>query len=261
MSIKPILMNTEMVRAILDGRKAVTRRVVMSGNYTPTEIGRSKFYGFRDELNGKPGAWAGFYDDSDIFVGPDGKHHTDAIYAKLPYRPRDILYVRETWQFIPCIDCNRDSCKETPKTFEDTEMVGEGCFVYRADYPEPKRLVWRPSIHMPREAARIWLRVTDVRVERLHEMSVEDFKHEGVCECCSCCVHYHDLCGASVSQAADCKEDWSNPKFPAIWDSTIKPADRERYGWAANPWVWVIEFERCEKPEEGLNYEREKTRG
>ena len=104
-------------------------------------------------------------------------------------------------------------------------MVGDGCFVYRADYPEPQRLVWRPSIHMPKEAARIWLRVTDMRVERLQDIDDDSVVAEGL--------------------------NIGDP-FDELWDSTIKPTDRERYGWSANPWVWVIEFERCEKPmEEG----------
>ena len=76
---------------------------------------------------------------------------------------------------------------------------------------------------MPKEAARIFLRVTDVRVERLQDCGNMQAKDEG-CSCCS--------------------------QFARIWDSTIKPADLDRYGWAANPWVWVISFERCEKPEE-----------
>ena len=88
-------------------------------------------------------------------------------------------------------------------------------------------LKWRPSIHMPREAARIWLRVTDVRVERLREVCNIDMESEGI-----------DVCLPLNLQ---------KKQFGALWDSTIKPADRERYGWAANPWVWVIEFERISK--------------
>ena len=117
-----------------------------------------------------------------------------------PYQPGDILWVRETW-----------SRMET------------GQYLYRADKDDPPSyLGWHPSIHMPREAARIFLRVSDVRAERLREITWEDAVKEG------------------------CK----NPmRFDELWNSTIKPTDRDRYGWEANPWVWVIKFERCRKPD------------
>ena len=204
MNIKPILMNTEMTRAILEDRKTATRRVIKEPYYIEdVEV---------SQLSG--------------LAMHKGTYITHGMpYPDSPYSVGDVLYVRETWQFIPCISCNSDSCAETPKTFEDTEMVGDGCFVYRADYPEPQRLVWRPSIHMPKEAARIWLRVTDMRVERLQDIDDDSVVAEGL--------------------------NIGDP-FDELWDSTIKPTDRERYGWSANPWVWVIEFERCEKPmEEG----------
>ena len=85
-------------------------------------------------------------------------------------------------------------------------------------------LKWRPSIHMPREAARIFLRVTGVRVERLQDVKYFDCLAEG--------IPYRQM-------EADIVQD-----FAALWDRTIKPADLPTFGWAANPWVWVIEFER-----------------
>ena len=88
---------------------------------------------------------------------------------------------------------------------------------------------WKPSIHMPKEAARIWLKVTDVRVERLQEMDKTDALKEGIDP---------RLC-LNLSHALT--------KFKKIWDSTIKKSDLDIYGWDADPWVWVIEFERCEK--------------
>ena len=106
---------------------------------------------------------------------------------------------------------------------------------------------------MPREAARIFLRVTDVRVERLQKMRIADFKAEGIirrrpkdlpghgCDC----AWKHDGCLENPCANRDAYEYmcWDDP-FSEEWDSTIKPADRALYGWAANPWVWVIEFER-----------------
>lgn len=205
--MKPILFNSQMVRAILDGRKTQTRRIVKTGSYTPLEVGRSKFYTFRDELNGKPGAWAGFYRDEDVFVGRDGKQHIDAVYAKLPYKPGDILYVRETWFKVP----------------------GSHTYVYKAYCHDGTIRKWRPSINMPREAARLFLRVTDVRVEWLQHITRDGAISEG--------------CNAAIPVL----------EFQGIWDTTIKPADRDRYGWAADPWVWVISFKRCGKEGESWN--------
>ena len=93
---------------------------------------------------------------------------------------------------------------------------------------------WRPSIHMPKEAARIWLKVTDVRVERLQEITEEQIGREGVE------VEYPHVLNGEEKRYA----------FSTLWNSTVKKSDLDRYGWNANPWVWVIEFERCEKPEE-----------
>ena len=223
MTIKPILFNTEMVRAILDERKAATRRVVKGAK------SEWRYEGLSDDAavmavdrNGmeyaKPvdGLWA-------TFEGDDGP--IDFPMVKAPYCPGDILYVRETWRLVDfdCIDTDWSASVQ----YKADMAKGERWH----DLSPDERIGWRPSIHMPREAARIWLRVTDVRVERLQE--IECIATEGI-----------------TMIPADNDRD---PRFYFIqlWDSTIKPADRERYGWAASPWVWVIEFERCEKPEEG----------
>lgn len=171
MAIKPILFNTEMVRAILDGRKSCTRRII------------------------KP--------------QPTAHYGTQCVIP--PYKPRDILYVRET--FI----------QAAAHTFwykaDDKSWISEG-------------LRWKPSIHMPKEAARIWLKVTDVRAERLQEITEVQAQAEG----CTSGL----LTGACTARG----------QFEDLWNTTIKKSDLDRYGWAANPWVWVIQFERCEKPEE-----------
>lgn len=184
--LKPILFNTEMVRAILNGRKTQIRRV----------------------CKGQP---------------QDGTTSPEALGYKSPYQPGDILYVRETW----------------------AEWTGG--YVYKADdsaSPYPLEFVdrWRPSIHMPKEAARLFLRVTDVRAERLQSITPEDAASEGVDGCRNCLDHG----GCHLPGACN----YLPVSFGALWDSTIKPADCERYGWAANPWVWVICFERCEKQED-----------
>lgn len=146
-------------------------------------------------------------------------YDTDGKQGKItpPYQPGDILYVRET--FI---------------------QAAAHIFWYKAD-DKPwmsKDLLWKPSIHMPKEAARIWLKVTDVRVERLQDITGLSVQKEGIeldpKECAS-------------------KFDFITELFllfQELWDSTIKKSDLDSYGWDANPYVWVIEFERCEKPKE-----------
>ena len=98
---------------------------------------------------------------------------------------------------------------------------------------------------MPKEAARIWLKVTNVRVERLQEITDEQAKREGI---------QYDECptGFTWKQETDMHNCYTTPigAMQALWNSTIKKSDLDGYGWDANPWVWTIEFERCEKPEE-----------
>ena len=139
-----------------------------------------------------------------------------------PYHTDDILYVRETWCGLPVNEAGH--------------MRGHTIYYYKADgelRPKGWRGTWHPSIHMPKEAARIWLKVTDVRVERLQEITSEQICREGVE------VEYPHVLNGEEKRYA----------FSRLWDSTIKKSDLDRYGWNASPWVWVIEFERCEKPE------------
>ena len=198
MAIKPILFNTEMVRAILEGRKSCTRRLVKP---QPDEK-HTYPLGFATDSTEKR--------DVGCFGFGIDEYGGSIQYVKPPYgyAPGDILYVRETW------------CDDRQFTHDSTP----GRYFYKAS--ESGNFKWKPSIHMPKEAARIWLKVTDVRVERLRDMTDDDAEAEG-------CFDY-------TSTALG---------FFYVWDSTIKKSDIDRYGWDANPWVWVIEFERCEKPE------------
>lgn len=210
MAIKPILFNTEMVRAILDGRKSCTRRLVKP---QPDEKHTYPLGFVTDSTEKKEVGCFGFGID---------EYGGSIQYVKPPYQPGDFLYVRETW-------CLR--------------YDGEKYF-YKADKNTPreeKRLIdynntsWHPSIHMPKEAARIWLRVTDVRVERLQDITPQGAWKEGAR--CSCLHPVPDCAGNKTA-------------FIEIWNSTIKKSDLDRYGWDANPYVWVISFERCAKPAE-----------
>lgn len=214
MTIKPILFNTEMVRAILDGRKSCTRRINKDANeYTVPDM---------DFYNADRRTYA-------VHNYSDKEHKNKLSIAErtCPICPGDILYVRESYSEL---------------TFG---------YVYKADGENIDHLgnviKWHPSIHMPKEAARIWLKVTDVRVERLQSITEGGAIREGA-EGEEC--HHTN---AGVFGCTDCMNTgWIEPpqvEFMQIWDSTIKKSDIDRYGWDANPWVWVIEFERCEKPE------------
>ncbi|MBQ9741548.1 MAG: hypothetical protein IJV91_11515 [Kiritimatiellae bacterium] len=200
---KPILFNTKMVKAIMEGRKTMTRRVL---RFTMADV-----YDFACGL----GKWHESYDPHnppqqlvEMYVRSIGKR---------PCEPGDILWVRETWAH--------------PSEAEVRNGADPDVFIYKADSPllPAAHGRWHPSIHMPKEAARIFMRVKNVWRERLkdiyqqHEPGPDNHVTKEGC---------NFLCS-----------------FIAVWENTIKPADHERYGWEANPWVWVIEFEPCEKPE------------
>lgn len=213
--MKPILFNTEMVQAIKDGRKTVTRRLV-------------KFKA------GQNPQWSGYVPDGPVLYG---SHNIPAV--KAPYKPGDFLYVRETWQKYRV----RKPQRAVPHDFNETQ------YLYRADgevaNSDGSPFVWRPSIHMPKEAARIFLRVKDVRVERLQDITDESAKAEGVRG------FWLGMGESGYAVSADSKTFYDGPvgAFANLWNSTIKPTDLDTYGWDANPWVWVIDFEKISKEE------------
>ncbi len=219
MAIKPILFNTEMVRAILDGRKTCTRRL-------PRKQIEEKYIEYDEWVQAVAVPGCTYLREKEFYT------------QYPPYQPGDLLYVRETWH------------RYTKRVGEGGKCHLEERYGYKAsiknseDADEP----WRPSIHMPKEAARIWLKVTDVRVERLQEITEDGALREGS-QGIRC-----DHVALGEHGCTDCMNTgWIEPPqvgFMQIWDSTIKKYDLDRYGWDANPWVWVIEFERCEKPEE-----------
>lgn len=213
MAIKPIIFNTEMVQAILRGQKTCTRRIVKDFISDDAIWGYTAFTPKR------------YISSRGTFPVGYGEK-----FFKLPYQKGDILYVRETWG-----------------TYSEYWWEAD-YFMYGADYPKgattytysngivcdlPK---WHPSIYMPKEAARIWLKVTDVRVERLQDITEAQAEKEGY-------IPQGLFTGDEITLPATY---W----FSKFWNFTIKKSDLDRYGWAANPWVWVIDFERCEKPEE-----------
>lgn len=211
MSIKPILFNTDMVRAILANEKTQTRRIVKP-NYKDDE------YCLRVVTNQHTGEkyLEKLDEDEDPFPNPR--------FVFSPYEIGDILWVRETWS-------TTDKCGLYPNWPIDGIH-----YMYKADDPDcsaAKESRWYPSIHMPKQAARIFLRVKEVRVERLQSITSYGCVKEGISK---------DILYAL-------KERMTKGIFATLWESTIKKADLPKYGWDANPLVWVIEFERCKKPE------------
>lgn len=213
MSVKPILFNTDMVRAILDGRKSCTRRIVKPQQLIGMLPDKCKNGAPEKFLKEKKLMFKPYCDMTDIEL-------INTAY-KAPYQPGDILYVRETWGYPIALNSDKQY------VFRADEVAESG---FKNDSH-----IWHPSIHMPKETARIWLKVTDVRVERLQEITPQGAWKEGAR--CSCLHPVPDCAGNKTA-------------FVNIWNSTIKKSDLDWYGWSANPWVWVIEFERCEKPKE-----------
>ena len=285
--MKPILYNTPMVQAILENRKTATRRIIKGADPSwrlietyYESVRKGKVY-----TKDIDGLWAKF--------ARGGPGYT---MCHAPYLPGDVLYVRETWRvgawdiprqlmafdyadgtcgdlvhiedremFLHLVDQSREDARKAKCEFNGID------FVWKKGQA-PTR--WHPSIHMPKEAARIFLRVTNVRAERLWESfgdgygQAERFQQEGITlpeECvtcieaygCPCCsdlddsLPYDEQTGEDSEGGSECGMlDEVRNDFALLWESTVKPADLDRYGWAANPWAWVIEFERCEKPKE-----------
>lgn len=238
MAIKPILFNTEMVRAILDGRKSCTRRLVKTR--------RKDACGFYVTKKAD-GTFSGIYEydeNESMFDNP----------LMPPYQPGDIMYVRETWQ---CWRAHRYEATADIRFRAGGDDVrlqfanGNTDSINRLDYDTFVHKwfchngEWKPSLFMPKEAARIWLKVTDVRVERLQEITPKGAESEGVGN-----LFYDDIGYGEKNYGTEVDPEYGIAKeqFAWLWESTIKKSDIDRYGWNANPWVWVIEFERCEKP-------------
>ncbi|MHA0515569.1 morphogenetic protein [Citrobacter portucalensis] len=215
MTERGMIFNSEMVRAILDGHKTQTRRPIK--------------FPFKDrnlgcELSGNE--LAGELSAGNYLNSPFGK-------------PGDRIWLRETFQG-PLFDFDQMDayCKDSTP-FEKSQFC-----VYKADgKPAPEffdaddnlHYCWRPSIHMPRWASRITLEITDARVERLNAISEEDARAEGIID--GGCLN----CGEPEPCACANPEPDATDAFACLWQSIYGQEN-----WNANPWVWVIEFERIE---------------
>lgn len=221
---RPILFNGAMVRAILDGRKTVTRRVVK-----PAPVGELRWN--TGTMGGHVETWA---DDLRMFECPFGL-------------PRDRLWVRETFALLGnedgvCIDWQdnmvRGDERGAARIYRASCEVGDhGLWQIpdKADWkPDTDGMqyegTWRPSIHMPRWACRILLEITDVRVERLQDITYEQAAAEG--------IHRHNRMWSATDDGGFCHK-YPEPAFRDLWQLTGGD-------WDANPWVWVVEFKRVE---------------
>lgn len=216
---RPILFNTEMVKALLEDRKTSTRRIIKQ-KYDNTHIEWfTNKYGTRlvEKQNNVEGETFGRNSDGTSWQKLLGYRE---LYP--PYKVGDILWVRETWQESEYFDYS----------------IKNG-YLYKADFDDEtlqdikeRETRWRPSIHMPRIAARIFLKVTDVRVERLQEITHEGILNEGT----------------TVINSGYDRDDYEFC-FSTLWNDTVNKKDIYMYGWLANPWVWIIEFKRVEDKE------------
>ncbi|HBS2732227.1 hypothetical protein M1V81_07740 [Klebsiella pneumoniae] len=211
MKERGMIFNAEMVRALLDGRKTQTRRIIKD-----CTVGRDPI--------------SKFIKIGKKFIGCYPEDVPELIRECCPYGvPGDRIWVRETWA-------------EAGASAPDLKL-------YRANYPEhvpsiyenvppAEEIRWTPSIHMPRTASRILLEITDVRVERLNAISEEDAEAEGIdmealydSQDCYDCIADHNMTGRPTVTGA----------FKYLWESIYGEE-----GWKSNPWVWVIEFKRVE---------------
>ena len=216
MKERPIIFSAPMVRAILEGRKMQTRRVVKpvsdDDGFVLLDYGQ--------------GPWPYRSSDGETpmrVVKRGGKLYLDETPHACPYgQPGDGLWVRETFQ----------------------RFTDDGEILYKADpagaaamnelkHDECLEARWRPAIHMPRWASRILLEVTGVRVERLADISKDDAMSEGI-------VSQHD---GGFGLADSTHYDFVDPveSYASLWESINGPGS-----WEANPWVWVVEFKRVQ---------------
>lgn len=231
MAEKGILFNTEMVEAILDGRKTQTRRPIR-----PQPMGRLCYsmagsnagkWGYMTETCQK--AWG--YSADDILQDPT-KEDLDKRWTP-PCHTDDLLYVRETWFYENHMEDLTAGKPDLPSGRYKHR------YVYYADQPDYPVYVgagatgWRPSIHMPKEAARIWLKVTNVSVQRLKEITDED----------------------AIAEGFEADETFkAHERFAMTWNSVYgftKAVNGWRMSspenWGSNPWVWVISFEQIDR--------------
>lgn len=210
---RPILLNAEMVRAVLDGRKTQTRRAMRTQPHA----------GVRNSVFVKSGFEDGHGKELVCPFGAVG----DRLWVRetwMPDAPRD-----GTWADVEFYGCKGSPLSMIPERFRKPEHC-----IHRASWNGSEMVGWTPSIHMPRWASRITLEITGVRVDRLQDISESDALAEGLMP--EPCDHVRRSC-----EEIGCCGDTAKGEFSALWKSIYGEES-----WQANPWVWVIEFKRVE---------------
>ena len=214
--MKPILFSTDMVRAILAGRKTETRRIVKPQPVlgVMSDDSQKRFEMFTGDSNPVGMTYKGCRYDP----WPQCFIKLESPYGK----PGDVLWVREKWK--------------------KNELFIGWPYHYYADndtFTRPDNEKWKPSIHMPRAACRLFLQITDIRVERLRDITEEDARHEGVLPCPFVVGNWKNYLPGDA-------DSYATPvgSFCSLWQSINGPES-----WEDNPWVWVMKFKQIEKPE------------
>lgn len=221
---RPILFSAPMVRAILQGRKTVTRREIKpSKRSADTQL----------ELHQQPdGSWLPMHTFDESCMDDQGTEHP----ITCPYgKPGDRLWVRETW-YCDHFEVQKGPYLQPADMHDLDQSLEDGELVYAADGVSPyeqEQPTWKPSIHMPRWASRILLEVTDVRVERLQDISEEQAKAEGV----RLYADHADLGDWWHFEGIETYSADPRKSFELLWTSVGGD-------WNANPWVWAVEFKR-----------------
>lgn len=245
MKERPILFSAPMVRALLDGRKTQTRRVIKKATGLSLSVGQDDEQPDIAVLSWLTGAGPGY----------DVDEHVERV--RCPYGAiGDRLWVRETW-YVDDYRVQKGPYLKPDDYYDVHEERQTGGIVYRADGDAPfeaEQPVWRPSIHMPRWVSRIDLEITGLRIEHVQSISEADAQAEGVespevereernwniCPRCGGTRLYTAFSGGGACPDTDCMEcDTHAKRFRHLW-----AAINGENSWAANPWVWVIEFKR-----------------
>lgn len=219
MKTKPILFSTPMVRAIIDGLKTQTRRIIKP----------------QPEITKDGWKWK----SSHMVIGENALPSDESpipFENEAKYQPGDILWVRETWNYSDDL--------EYPYLYKQKEQDE-----LKAEFF--KRMKWKPSIFMPKEACRLFLKVTDVRVERLQDITGVDACKEGIERWVETRIK---------SQPTRYKVYYQDdPQDPAFYTScpvdsfeTLWQSINGKESWKQNPWVWVYSFEKTERPDNFL---------
>lgn len=234
MKFRPILFSTDMVQALLDDRKTMTRRTkgLEKINENPNDwqlcwVGNTT-------INKKYEAFGTMFQH---------KITNKVLFIEFPYGYNgDVLWVRESFNIVSCTAFS-EGLHVGITGINITELTN--C-IFKADHINNKKLRWKPSIHMPKIGCRLFLEITNIRCERLQDISYEDAINEGI-------QRVYNISNKQLPESVKAYKDYRDNtnyferqdySFLSLWEK-INGKESEN----ANPWVWVIEFKRIEKPQ------------